>query len=249
MEERKRDLLLSRIQKRMRVLKLATPEEYLFYLINHQEEIQFFVNLATTNETLFFRTPAIWEYFKTDFLASWAVKNPKSTLRVWSAASSSGEEACSIAILCEEYRRLNPEFKYRVYGSDISTDVLEQARKGLFKAKSVEMLKEKFSDFYFKYFKPAAEEGRFQLAEEILANMEFASHNLHNVPLKNGFYDIVFLRNVMIYFSDPDQELVLTHIYSSLKSEGILIVGESESLARLKNNFQFFKPLIYRKSA
>ncbi|MNJ96761.1 Chemotaxis protein methyltransferase [compost metagenome] len=248
MEERKKDLLVSRIRRRLRVLGLETPEQYVDYLQATTEETQEFVNAVTTNETLFFRTPVIWEYFKKDFLPEWFKQNSGHTLRVWSAASSSGEEAHSLAMLCEDFKLTHPSFRYRIYGSDISTEVLNEAKSGVFKGRSIEELKTKFPDHFVKYFR-AVSEGSYKASDVLAQQMEFTVHNLHHRPPKNQFYDIVFLRNVMIYFNDRDQELVLQNIHRSMKNEAILILGESESLARLKTPFLFKKPLIYQKGS
>lgn len=248
MEERKRELLFARIRRRLRVLNLETPEQYIEILESSEAERQEFINAVTTNETLFFRTPLVWEYFKTEFLPEWYERNRNETMRVWSAASSSGEEAHSIAMLCEEFKLANPGFKYRVYGSDISTEVLGEAKSGIFKTKNITELKNKFPDFFAKYFR-ALPDGNYKALEVITSNIEFSVHNLHTRSPKSQFYDIVFLRNVLIYFSDKDQELVLHNAHGAVKPGGVLIVGESESLSRLKTEFTFKRPLIYSKAA
>jgi chemotaxis protein methyltransferase CheR len=87
------------------------------------------------------------------------------------------------------------------------------------------------------------------LCESVLGNIEYFVHNLHSRGTRTVFFDIVFLRNVLIYFNEPDQELVLRNIYASLKPQGVLIIGEAESLARLKTSFEYSKPLIYKRAA
>lgn len=246
MEERKRELLFARIRPRLRALGLESPEAYLEYLNGHSEETQEFVNMVTTNETLFFRTPLIWDYFRNEYLPQWYAQNPDNTLRIWSAASSSGEESYSIAMTCEEFKLTKPAFRYQISGSDIDTNVLEKARSGIFKEKSAEEFKKKHPEFFEKYFK-SLPSGECKASDVLIQRMDFSIHNLHTRPSKIGHYDIVFLRNVLIYFTDVDQELVLRNIYQAVKPGGQLIVGESESLARLKTEFHFHKPLIYKK--
>ncbi|MBO9665368.1 MAG: protein-glutamate O-methyltransferase CheR [Bdellovibrio sp.] len=248
MEERKRELLFGRIRPRMRALGHETPEQYVDYLESNSEETQEFVNRVTTNETLFFRTPIIWEFFTTSYLPEWYAKNPDQVLKIWSAASSSGEEACSIAMSCEEFRLKNPSFRYKIQASDISTDVLNIARHGNFKDKSVEDLRKKQPMIFEKYFRENSS-GQARFAEHVLGTIEFFVHNLHNRSPKTEFFDLVFLRNVLIYFNEADQELVLRNIHGALKNGGTLIVGESESLARLKTSFEFSRPLIYKRTA
>ena len=248
MEERKRDILSTRIRPQLRRLNMQLFEEYINCIQSNPVERQKFINLATTNETHFFRTEAIWKYFELEYLPEWWKKNSSQTLRVWSAASSSGAEAYSIMMLCEEFRTKNPGFKYRVYGSDICTDVLEVATNATYTDKVLAELKTKKPLLHQKYF-DVLSLTQSQVKEEYRKNVEFGVHHLHTKSNRKDFYDITFLRNVMIYFSEPDQEMVLRHMKESLKKDGVLILGESESLARLKSDFTFAKPLIYLRAA
>lgn len=248
MEERKRDLLITRIRPRMRKLNLKTFEEYIDKVQSDLECKQDFINLSTTNETHFFRTEPIWTYFEKEYLPEWFSKNKDSTLRVWSAAASYGAEAYSVAMLCEEFKLKNPSFKYRVFASDISTNVLKDAAEGLFGDKILEEIKTKKPVLHQKYFQ-ALSPTTGQIVEPLRKQVEFSVHNLHQRSSRKDFYDIVFLRNVMIYFSESDNEMVLSYARETLKQNGLLVVGESESLARLKTEFQFSKPLIYQKRA
>ncbi|QDK44510.1 protein-glutamate O-methyltransferase CheR [Bdellovibrio sp. ZAP7] len=248
MEERKRELLFSRIRPRMKELSLTTAEAYIDYLESHKEEIQKFVNTITTNETIFFRTPVIWDYFGNEFLKNWSKNNPGEILRVWSAASSTGEESASIGMMCEEHKRSTPGFQYKIYASDIDTDVLDNARKGVYKARSIDDIRSRVPQLFHRYFINSTKADP-HLCESVLGNIEYFVHNLHSRGTRTVFFDIVFLRNVLIYFNEPDQELVLRNIYASLKPEGVLIIGEAESLARLKTSFEYSKPLIYKRAA
>lgn len=249
MEERKRELLFSRLRRRMRALNIEVVSHYVMFLKKNPQEVQEFINLVTTNETFFFRTPLIWEYFRNEFLPQWSAKNPNESLKIWSAASSSGEEAHSLAIACEEFKLTHPGFRYRIYGSDISTAVLDEAKAGLFSGKSIEDFKVKQPALVEKYFKYVPEEKAYKASDLLRVNIEFSIHNLHRLPAKQNFYDIVFIRNVLIYFNDLDQQLVLKNMHSALKSQGILILGESESLARFASPFVYQKPLIYQRDS
>ncbi|WP_374033697.1 protein-glutamate O-methyltransferase CheR [Bdellovibrio bacteriovorus] len=246
MEERKRDMLTARIKPRLRILGLESMEDYIDHLEQGKVEIQDFVNLVTTNETHFFRTQAVWDYFQNEYLPEWYKKNPDTILRIWSAAASTGEEAHSLGMACEEFRFKHPSFKYKVMGSDIDTEVLAKARSGVFRDRTLDELKNRHPALVEKYFREQAD-GTFRISPVISANLEFFQHNLHKAPPKGLMFDIVFLRNVLIYFNDQDQELVLSNMHRALKSEGMLILGESESLARHKAQFTFKKPLIYMR--
>ncbi|WP_413560339.1 CheR family methyltransferase [Bdellovibrio sp. HCB209] len=248
MEERKRELLFARIRPRMKELNLQSAEQYIDHLESHKDEIQKFVNSVTTNETVFFRTPIVWDFFGQDFLKNWFKKNPDEVLRVWSAASSTGEESASIGMMCEEFKRNHPTFRYRIYASDIDTEVLDNARRGHYKERSIDDIHKRMPELFHRYFVKSTKPDP-QLCEAILGNIEYFVHNLHSRGTRTAFFDVVFLRNVLIYFNDPDQELVLRNIHASLKPDGVLIIGESESLARLKTSFEYTKPLIYKRAA
>lgn len=242
MNRQKKPMMQSRLRRRMRELSLASYEEYMNYLDRTIDETQKFINIMTTNETFFFRTPRIWEYFQKEFLPEWHKNNPNGVLKIWSAASSSGEEGYSIAIACTEFKLKHPSFNFQVFGSDISSDVLEEATNAEYFEKSVEFLKRSQMPLFEKYFTVKAEK-TYQVNAEIKKKVQFSSHNLFTV--KKEQFDIVFLRNVLIYFSSEDQEIVLRNISKSLKNDGTLIIGESESLNRLNTSYEFKAACIY----
>lgn len=245
MEERKKELLSARINRRLRVLGMNDFDNYMDHIKDSESERQEFVNLVTTNETHFFRTPVVWNYFENEYLPWRMAQSDQGPLRVWSAASSTGQEAYTISMLCEEAKGRHLSFKFNVQASDIATDVLAKAQSGQFSGKTIEELKKSRPDFFNRYFQPL-DEG-YQFFSRFGLKPEFFQHNLHHSPPREGFYDVIFLRNVLIYFSTSDQELVLRNMYQALKPGGILVLGESESLARFKTDFQFLKPLIYKK--
>ena len=242
MAEHKKTLLQSRLKKRMRELQIASYVEYMDYLQKTIDETQNFINVVTTNETTFFRTPKVWSYFNDVFLPEWNIKNPRSTLTLWSAASSSGEEAYSLAILCSEFKLKNPGFDFRILATDISSTVLEEAIKAEYSDRAVEFFKKSHADLFSRYF-TTKENDVHAVSGELKKKIQFSSHNLFTV--KKEQFDIVFLRNVLIYFSSEDQEKVLLNISKSLKDDGILIIGESESLSRLKTPYDFKSACIY----
>jgi chemotaxis protein methyltransferase CheR len=242
MSEMKRPLLQSRLRKRMRELQILSYADYMNYLEKNDNEIQNFINVVTTNETIFFRTPRVWDYFEKEFLPGWYKENPKAILSIWSAASSTGEEAYSLAILCSEFKFKNPSFDFKIIGTDISSAVLSEATNGVFKNRTVEFFKKSRPELYLKYFKTLTEDSH-QVSAEIKKYVQFGLHNLFTV--KKDQFDIVFLRNVLIYFSTEDQEKVLFNVSKSIKENGGLVIGESESLSRLNTPYTFKSACIY----
>lgn len=245
MTDQKKSLLQGRLRRRMRALSLQTYEDYLNYVEKNIAEIQPFINIVTTNETSFFRTARIWEYFQLQFLPEWHKTNPGKVLKVWSAASSSGEEAYTIGICCHEFKLKNPGFDFKITGSDISTNVLEEAGGGVYEGRSIEIFRASNQLLFDKYL-TKADDGFFKVNDLLKKYTEFRIHNLFDQPKDKKFFDIVFLRNVLIYFDSEDQEKVLKNISQSLQATGVLIIGESESLMRLDTPFIFQTACIYQ---
>lgn len=246
MTERKKNLLQSRLRPRLRELGLKSYESYVDYLNQTPTEIEFFVDQVTTNETYFFRTPRVWDYLNKRFLPTWYQAHKGETLRVWSAASSSGEEIYSIAICLTEFQLLHPDFKFELFASDISKEILTSAQAGIYGERSVEGIK-KYNPLWFdKYV--IAKNGHWEVVER-LKSIKFFSHNLLQKSQHKDLFDLVFLRNVMIYFKDSEQAQILNQVRSSMKKNAPLVLGESESIARLTSDFKFEEPLVYSYAA
>ncbi len=245
MTEKKSTLLQGRLRSRLRELGLARYDDYISYLQSHPDETQEFVNRVTTNETYFFRTPRIWEYLSQDLIPTWIRTNPGKALQIWSAASSTGEEAYTLAMTCFDQKKKTPGFDFQIAASDISTEVLAAAESGRYTGRSLEMLKKNQPSHFKRYFSPTGDTA--QILPEVRAKITFGPHNLYQAPKRPGLYHLVLLRNVLIYFTEEDQIKVLKNIAQALVPNGILIVGESDSLSRLKTDFQYVAPLIYRK--
>ena len=151
LNESKLTMVQLRLRKRIVELRQNSFSDYLSYLNSHQDEEQTFINLVTTNETYFFRTNRVWDYFEKEYLPSWFAKHPKQTLKIWSAAASTGEEAYSLAICCEEFKLRHASFNYQIIGTDISSKVLVKAREGIYQPRSIENFKNIKSSIFSKY--------------------------------------------------------------------------------------------------
>ncbi|MBS1963053.1 MAG: protein-glutamate O-methyltransferase CheR [Bdellovibrionales bacterium] len=237
-------LVRGRFRRRIRDLGLPGYSEYLDYLRSHPEETATFVDLVTTNETHFFRTPRIWEYVEKEFLPSWHREHPGGTLRAWSAAASSGEEAGSLGILCQEFRLRTPGFSFEVHGTDISEEQVGLCREGRYTGRSIEAFQSNRPDLFRKYMRPEGE--AFTLVPSVRERLRFQTHNLFERVRDPKPFDLVLLRNVLIYFVPTDQAKVLEQVHRALVPGGTLIIGESESLGSLKTDFDPLVPLIYR---
>ncbi|MFP3247771.1 MAG: protein-glutamate O-methyltransferase CheR, partial [Paraburkholderia sp.] len=228
MGERKWTLLEGRLRRRLRELELSAYRDYLQVLEAKPDEVRDFIDLVTTNETSFFRTPRIWEYFAGQFLPHWHATRGDTPLRVWSAAASSGEEAYTVAMLCEEFRSRHPAFRYRILATDIGDAILRKAAAGHFQGRSIEGLRQTRPELLARYF--SAVDGGFSAGPVLRANLTFRKHNLHEPAREIGAMDVTLLRNVLIYFDTDGQQIVLENVRRTMAADGLLIVGESESL-------------------
>lgn len=244
MTARKSVLLERRLQPRLQALSLHSYQAYLERVASDRDEVPHFIDLVTTNDTLFFRTPQIWDYFRDRYLPAWARAHPDDCLAIWSAAAASGEELYSIAMLCEQFKLQAPAFRYQILASDISQQILGAARAGQYSGRSVERIRLSHPDLLRKYFTPAPY--GVKVNEELRQHVSFARHNLLEALRPARQFDLVFLRNVLIYFDAEHQETVLRQARLSLKDEGRLILGESETIARLGTGYQFEFPMIYK---
>lgn len=243
MPERKSTLLQGRLRPRLRTLGLASYQEYLALVEQDRAEVQVFINMVTTNDTAFFRTPHVWDYFARQFLPEWFLDHPGKILKIWSAAAASGEEAYSIAMLCQEFKQSAPAFQYQILATDISTEVLATGRAGLYGGRSLDGIRAAQPRLYEKYFVPQAEGA--QVVPELQKQIRFAEHNLLRTLLPAEKFDIVFLRNVLIYFDAEHQEKVVNLLRRQMHDHAKLVLGESESLNRINTAYQYEMPLVY----
>ena len=244
MAERKWTLLHGRLRRRLQALALSSYRDYLAVLDGSADEVGHFIDLVTTNETSFFRTPRIWDYLWHGFLPAWHAAHPGGTLQAWSAAASTGEEAYSLAMLCEEFRARHADFRYRILATDIARRVLDAAAAGRYLGRNVDGLRKARPAMLEKYFRRDGE--TFAVAPELRAHVGFRTHHLYRPLAGAERFDLVLLRNVLIYFDEAGQEAVLENVRRSMAPRAVLLVGESESLNRLRTGFAYQQPLIYR---
>nr|WP_315219029.1 protein-glutamate O-methyltransferase CheR [uncultured Duganella sp.] len=248
MSDRKSVLLERRLRPRMLALDIGSYQGYVQRVRDDDAEVPHFIDLVTTNDTLFFRTPHVWEYVGREFLPRWWRERPGETLTVWSAAASSGEELYSIAMLCDQFGAKTPGFRYQILGTDISHQILAQARAGKYAGRSVERLLASHPDWLNKYF--TARDDGLQVVDGLKRHVTLAQHNLLKplrppAQFKQQKFDLVFLRNVLFYFDQEHQQAVLQQVRHSMAPQARLILGESESITGLDTAWQFERPLIY----
>lgn len=238
----KKSLVSGRLIKRLGALGLASFKDYYELLMapEQEEERQQAIDLITTNETYFFREHKHFDFLRQQILPT---IDHSHTLRIWSAASSTGEEAYSVAMLLEATRAHLP---WAVFASDISSRVLTAARRGLYPmARGEKIPKDYLKRFCLKGV--GQYEGRFLVQEELRKKVAFRQLNLMGLPSSLGVFDVVFLRNVIIYFDLPTKARVVRGVAEHLRPGGWLFVGHSESLHGMDSGLELVVPSIYRK--
>jgi chemotaxis protein methyltransferase CheR len=242
----KKEMFHMKIQKLMRNNQIANYDEY-FDIIsndNNKEKIQEFINTVTTNTTEFFREKAHFDYIKNN-IDKILVNIPRikrnREIRMWCAASSSGQEPATMAMVLREC--LGEDIKIKLLATDISSKVLKKAMKGRYTFAECDGMPKYFLTKYFHRMSDG-----YQLKDSILGSISYRYFNLMNeFNFKNRF-DIVFLRNVMIYFDNKVQETLINKIYANLVNKGMLFIGHSESLVNKKHSYKFVGPSIYMKN-
>jgi chemotaxis protein methyltransferase CheR len=237
----KKTLLVARLSSRLRARKVRTFTEY-FKIIRHPQEtdeLQLAINHLTTNETYFFREPEHFQVIK-DFITS--LRPLPVPFRVWSAASSSGEEAYSIAMVLADVLGGG---NWEVIGSDISTRVLERAKAGVYPLErngGIPM------DYLHRFCLKGqgAQDGMMLIGKQLRERVRFTQVNL-NEPIPDlGRFDLIFLRNILIYFQNDQKRKVVEAVIPKLHPHGRLIVGHSENLMGVSDRVKQVRPTVYR---
>jgi len=243
----KKALVCGRLSKRLQLCKVDTYGDYFKLLQSgaHAQEVQAAIDLLTTNETYFFREPRHFELLAQAATATGdGVQRAPQVFRVWSAASSTGEEAYSIAMVLKDCRQGRP---FEVIGTDISTRVLERARIGHYSEQRARQIPQALLKRYC--LKGRGEHAGTLLVERsVREHVRFLHANLNSTLPDIGMFDVIFLRNVMIYFNGDTKQQVVSRVLSRLKPGGYLYVGHSESLHGLTAAVQPVVPSVYRKS-
>jgi chemotaxis protein methyltransferase CheR len=237
----KKPMVTSRLQKRVAHYRLTTFGEYYRLVQSGQypEELQILVDLLTTNETYFFREPEHFEFLKNRILPETA-PNP---IRIWSGASSSGEEIYTIAMVMAEGMRGR---EWEIIGSDVSQRMLKQAARGHY---SFERTSGISTDLMRRYCLKGVRSnaGTFMVDEKLKGHVKFRHLNLKQTLPNMGSFDVIFLRNVLIYFDQETKEQIVLRVLEKLKPGGYFIISHTESLHGIRHNLKMIKPSVFKK--
>jgi chemotaxis protein methyltransferase CheR len=246
----KKILLSNRLRRRLRATGVKDFEEYYHHLKRlppQDPEWDAFLQEITTHETYLFRDKAQWDWLRNVYLpersALARTTGGLACMRIWSAACSTGDEAataaCCIAACLPDFQR----WQIRILGTDIGVGAVEQATTAAFGQRAMHLVPE---DYCRRFFTKAKDSEVWQARSIITDMLTFRQHNLME-PLRERPFDLVLLKNVLIYFSKLSKTAVLHNIRAALRPGGLLMVGAAEGVADLLQDFQRLEPWLYRK--
>jgi len=246
----KRTMLEARLQKRLRVLALPSFADYCDYLFSRtgmEQELVAMTDLVTTNKTDFFREPEHFNYLTGKVLPEWQAQfGNRRPFAIWSAGCSTGEEPYTMAMVLAEYGETNAGFSYSILATDISTRVLEKAHKAIYDDDRIGPISPVMKRKYLLRSKDRAS-GLVRIVPELRDRVRFKRLNFMDADFDmRDELDVVFCRNVVIYFDRPTQEKLVNKFCRQLRRGGYLFMGHSETLNGLDVPLVQVCPTVYR---
>ncbi|MBI1423011.1 MAG: methyltransferase domain-containing protein [Gammaproteobacteria bacterium] len=248
LSEHKVDMVYGRLARRLRQLKISNFRDYLALLTqDDDQELVEFTNALTTNLTSFFREPHHFEFLQQKGIPELLKRRPNKRLRVWSAGCSTGEEPYTIAITLQESVPLIRNWDIKILATDLDSNVVRHAKEGVYNQERVNGIsKERLSRWFNKGH--GGNQGKVRVSSDLHRLVTFKQLNLmHEWPMK-GPFDVIFCRNVVIYFNKDTQRTLFERYADILADDGYLIVGHSESLHKVTDRFELLGKTIYRKA-
>ncbi|MDR3753004.1 MAG: CheR family methyltransferase [Terracidiphilus sp.] len=248
----RRTMLEGRIRRRLKDLAIHSYAEYCDYLFSGEglrDELVHLIDVVTTNKTDFFREPRHFEFLTAaavpEFVASNSARRP---MLVWSAACSTGEEPYTLAMVLSEYAATHPGFAFRIIATDISTTVLKRAGLGIYSTDAVRPVPQNLKVKYFMRGRERSFE-RVRVVPELRRLIEFRRLNFMDSDYEmQEKFDVIFCRNVIIYFDRPTQQSILEKITQHLRPRSYLFMGHAETLHELVLPLTPIAPALYRRS-
>tara|TARA_B100001248_G_scaffold220746_1_gene176590 strand:- start:35601 stop:36446 length:846 start_codon:yes stop_codon:yes gene_type:complete len=245
--ENKKLLVMARLPNRVRANNLQSYKDYCALLASSKgpEELIHLIDAIATNHTYFFREKVHFETLETVFLPKIIESNEMTPIRAWCAGCSTGEESYSLAITLNQTLKQIP---WQMDCSDISTFALEKARKGYFNNQAVAKMDPKIQEDYLSK-QNKDNETIFEITHELKKHMSFHKLNLLERPWPfHHKFNIIFCRNVMIYFDKETKQELIEYLYDQLAPGGYLFIGLVESLLGIKHKFKFVQPSVFQKT-
>ncbi|MDR2376468.1 MAG: protein-glutamate O-methyltransferase CheR [Treponema sp.] len=238
-----RSILESRLKEQLRLLNLDSVKSHYARIASNKEDLKSFLDSITTNLTRFFRNQAHFDALEHYVIPElMKIKQGSNLIKIWSAGCSTGEEAYTIAMLLSEI--LPSPWKYEILASDISLKCLMTAKEGFYADSRIVGVPDNYLKKYFDKV-----DGGYKVHADLMSKIRFDYHNLANDSGQRNL-DLVFCRNVIIYFDETAQTAVINRFWDSMSNKSFLFIGHSESLFGMKTKFDFVKTewaTFYRK--
>lgn len=248
LSDRKKALVQTRLRKALESTELSSYMDLYKYFKENPSKMFLLADAMTTNVTSFFREAAQWEYLKEYFTN---ISNPAKRLRIWSSACSSGQEPYTIAIFLKETLPDFMAWDIKILATDLSEDILKKAMRGSYKEQDMKGLPKHLITKYFYKTKESDGKSLYTIKDEIKKMVVFRSFNLvtGNYGIFKNKLDLIFCRNVMIYFDKPTQHNVINNLAKLLHTSGLLLLGHSESITKPIQGLKIESSSIYIKTA
>ncbi len=249
LSERKKRLVIARLSRRLRALNLSSFTEYYDFLTSSEDsqtELVHLINRITTNKTDFFREKHHFDFLSNELfpvIIGAAEKSGQKRLRIWSAGCSSGEEPYTLAMTVHNSFKNLRGWDIKILATDLDTDILSRAAAGVYPTQTVAPIPPEYLRSYFRQTR----EG-YEVVPELKNMIAFRKLNFMSpsFPMKRPF-DIIFCRNVIIYFDAETKATLMGKFHHHLKDNGYMFIGHSESLMGMKDKFKYMKNTIYQK--
>jgi chemotaxis protein methyltransferase CheR len=250
MPDVKKTMLEARLQKRLRVLGMKSFGDYCDYLFSTsgmEQELVQMLDMVTTNKTDFFREPDHFDYLTQKVLPEWCSRHAGARLAIWSAGCSSGEEPYTLAMVLSEFALSHPGFDFQILATDISTRVLEKAKNAIYPEALVDPVPLALKKKYLLRSKDKTN-GTVRIVPQLREKVRFRRLNFMDEDFgMREQLDIIFCRNVIIYFDRPTQERLLRRFHQQMKPGAFIFMGHSETLSGLDVPLTSVFPTVYRK--
>lgn len=241
--DHKKELVYSRIARRIRKLGLHNFEQYCQFLDNNREtETNEFVNSITTNLTSFFRESHHFEFLAKEVIPAWKKRDKKKPIRIWSSACSTGPEPYSIAITVSKNMRVQ-DYNLKILATDLDGDVLAKGKAGEYPISDIEQLPRDYHNAFLRN----ETKGTCMVKQNLKEMIQFNRLNLLGPWPMKGKFDVIFCRNVVIYFNKETQKELFDRLADSLVDGGYMFIGHSETLHGVTQRFESMGRTIYKK--
>jgi chemotaxis protein methyltransferase CheR len=245
----KKSMLESRLNKKVKSLGLNSYKEFLDFIFSEQgkqTELVHVIDLITTNKTDFFRESAHFQFLTNDFLPTYTSMLGRSNLKIWSAGCSTGEEPYTIIMAMEEFKKRHTDITYSLLASDVSTRVIQTAFQGIYDIEKIGPVPLELKRSYF--LRSKKNPSLVRVKPQYRRKIQFKRINFmdNHYGIVKTDYDIIFCRNVLIYFDKQTQERVINKFCSHLKPGGLLFLGHSESIIGMNVPVKQLRPTVYR---